>query len=96
MFPFKQLPQFVRIIPLKFFTPNTDIKSKSKRYNLFIHYYFLTFTKTHSAWEGVRRGEYFNGKRVGSISEVLRINDLQIGLRWGTPLLWHLSCFLSK
>ena len=25
---FLLLPQFVRIIPLKFFTPNTDIKSK--------------------------------------------------------------------
>jgi len=82
---FLLLPQFARIIPLKLFTPNTDVKSKPKRYSLFIHYYLLTFTKTHSAWEGVRRGEYCNGKRVGSISEALRINDLQIGLRWGAP-----------
>jgi len=35
---FLLLPQFVRIIPLKLFTPNTDIKSKPKRYSLFIHY----------------------------------------------------------
>jgi hypothetical protein len=50
---FLLLPQIVRIIPLKLFTPNTDIKSKPKRYSLFIPYYLLTFTKTHSAWEGV-------------------------------------------